>query len=268
MALPRQHKGAPRKGAPFAFWLSLCLFLASSWASAAPQCGIERSDDTVTVTYVYDGDTVKLNDGRKIRFIGINTPEINHRGGEPEPFAQAARKRLQQLLGKGRQLRLRYGRERHDRYGRALAHPYLKDGRSLNALLLQQGLATTLVVPPNTWNYGCYQGVEQKARRQRIGLWSLPRYHVTPLSSLYQGAEGYHLIRAKIIHVGESRRSIWLDLNGPAALRIPRADLQYFHEIDLDNLAGKEVVARGWWHADKKGHWRMTLRHPAALALQ
>jgi len=233
--------------------------------AATPQCGIERGGETVTVSYVYDGDTVKLADGRKIRFIGINTPEINHRGGESEPFAKAARKRLQQLLADGMQLRLRYGKERHDRYGRTLAHPYLKDGRSINAQLLLQGLATTLVVPPNTGNLDCYHEVEQQARREEKGIWSLPRYRIGSIASLRSGAEGYHLIRAKIIHVGESQRSVWLDLDGPAALRIARADLQYFSGMDMHALVGKEVVARGWWHRDKAGRWHMTVRHPAAL---
>lgn len=265
MALPWQHKGAPRKGAPFAFGLALlCLLLP--WVAEATECGLQRSDETVVVSYVYDGDTVKLTDGRKIRFIGINTPEINHRGGTSEPFAKAARKRLQQLLDTaGKQLQLRYGQERHDRYGRTLAHPYLQDGRSINTLLLQQGLATTLVIPPNTWNLTCYQGVEERARRQGLGIWSLPRYQPIPLAALYKGAEGYHIVRAEIEHVGESRHSVWLDLNGPGALRIPRADLHYFDDVDVHALVGKEVVARGWWHRDKKGRWRMTLRHPAAL---
>jgi micrococcal nuclease len=267
MAVQRQHKGASRWGAPFAFGLALFLFLALPLPVPAAECPLEHSDETVTVDYVYDGDTVKLDDGRRIRFIGINTPEIDHDGGQSEPYALAARERLQQLLAKGKRLQLRYGRERHDRYGRTLAHPYLADGRSINTLLLQEGLATTLVVPPNTWNQGCYHAVEQQARQQGAGLWSLLRYRVTALASLEPGAEGYHIIRASVAHVGESRHSLWLDLDGPAALRIPRTDLRYFADWDLHALVGKTVVARGWLHFDK-GRWRMTVRHPAALERQ
>jgi len=263
MAVQRQHKGASHRDAPFAFGLAIYLLLVLPLSATAAGCALERSDETVTVSYVYDGDTVKLTDGRKIRFIGINTPEIAHDGGRSEPYAQSARKRLQQLLGEGR-LRLRYGSERHDRYGRTLAHPYLEDGRSINTLLLQEGLATTLVVPPNTWNQGCYHTVEQQARQRGLGVWSLPRYQVTPIAELRAGEEGYRIISGRVARVAESRRSLWLELEGPLALRIPREDLPYFARWNLQGLPGKTLVVRGWLHFDK-GKWRMTVHHPAAL---
>jgi len=264
MAVQRQRKGASHRGAPFAFWLVFFLQFSLSMAVVAAECPLDQSNETVTVSYIYDGDTVKLTDGRKVRFIGINTPEIDHKGNQSEPYAVAARQHLQQLLGEGMKLKLRYGSERHDHYGRTLAHPYLLDGRSLDVLLLRQGLATTLVVPPNIWNLECYNNIEQEARQRGMGVWSLPQYQVTPLSSLANGTEGYRIVRAKVVHVGESRKSLWIDLDGPAALRIPRKDLHYFSEKQLEALVGKSVVARGWLHY-QKGRWRMTIRHPGSL---
>ena len=270
MAVMRQQKGAPHKGALFALWgYRLYLFLVfalSQQALALGGCPLEKADATAGVSYVYDGDTVKLSDGRKLRFVGINTPEIDHDGGPSEPFSQAAHNRVQQLIGSG-QLRFRYGRERHDRYGRLLGHPYLADGRSLNVLLLQEGLATTLVVPPNTWNQECYQSVEQQAREKGLGIWSLPRYRIISPGELSKGEKGYRLVGSVLEHVAESRNSIWLEMEGRMALRIARKDLPYFADWDFEALVGRRLVARGWprFH---KGKWRMTLRHPAALELQ
>jgi hypothetical protein len=48
------------------------------------------------------------------------------------------------------------------------------------------------------------------------------------------------------------------------ALRIPRKDLPYFAGLDLEAMAGRRILARGWPHYHK-GKWRMTVRHPAAL---
>jgi endonuclease YncB( thermonuclease family) len=262
MAVQRQRKGASHRGAPFA--LGLALFLLLALPARATQCDLAQDGDAVSVAYVYDGDTVRLNDGRKVRFIGINTPEIDHDGGRSEPYAHAARRRLQQLLGEEERLLLRYGNERHDRYGRTLAHPYLEDGRSVNALLLQAGLATTLVVPPNVTNHHCYHAVETRARQQGLGVWSLPRYQVRTVDSLKDGEEGYRLISGTVTRVAESRRSLWIELEGPLALRIPRRDLRYFAESDLQGMAGAALVARGWLHFDQ-GRWRMTVRHPAAI---
>lgn len=269
MAVIRQHKGAPHRGAPFALWrgvLPLLFLVQPLQGLAEVDCSLQRADADVTVSYVYDGDTVKLGDGRKLRFIGINTPEINHDGGPSEPYSQAARKRLQQLLGDGR-IRVRYGKEHHDRYGRLLGHPYLADGRSINALLLKEGLATTLVVPPNTWNLACYQAVERQARDSGLGIWSLPRYRTVGPGDLGKGEPGYRLVGGELTQVRESRNSIWLELDGPMALRIPRKDLPYFAAWDLKALVGREVVARGWPHFHQ-GKWRMTVRHPASLEIR
>lgn len=228
-------------------------------------CSTDRADVSLAVSYVYDGDTVKLNDGRKVRFIGINTPEIDHDGGLSEPFAHEARKRVLQLIGDS-PIRLRYGKERHDRYGRVLAHPYLSDGRSINVLLLQEGLATTLVVPPNTWNYACYQAVEQRARERGLGIWSLPRYRPVSPDMLPKDRPGFRLVKGTIEQVVESRHSIWLEMAGPMALRIPRNDLPNFSGWKLDDLVGRRIMARGWPNY-RNGKWRMSLRHPAAMEI-
>lgn len=268
MAVMRQHKGAPHRGAPFALWLSyftLIVLALPRQGLAQSDCLLDRPDSVVTVSYVYDGDTVKLGDGRKLRFIGINTPEIDHDGGVSEPFSQAARKRVQQLV-EGSRIQLRYGSESHDRYGRLLGHPYLTDGRSLNVLLLQEGLATTLVVPPNIWNYECYQAVERQAREKGVGIWSHPRYQVVGPTELRKGQQGYRLVGSVLEQVMESRNSIWLELQGPMALRIPRKDLSNFAAWDLHAMVGRRVLARGWAHFHE-GKWRMTIRHPAALEI-
>jgi len=264
MAVMRQHKGALHRSAPFALWrLLLPLLLLGAAQPAGAECPTGRVDAEVAVSYVYDGDTVRLDGGTRLRFIGINTPEIDHEGGRSEPYAMAARKRVQQLLDDGR-LRIRYGVERRDRYGRLLGHPYLADGRSLNVLLLQEGLATTLVVPPNTWNHECYQAAEKRARAARTGIWSVERYRPVTPERLGKGGQGFRLVAAVVEEVLESRNSVWLELEGPMALRIPREDLPQFSGMELKALAGQRIVARGWPHYHK-GKWRMTVRHPAAL---
>lgn len=257
------QRGVSRWGTPFALWL--LLLACSGPAVADVLCGSDRNDDRGTVAYVYDGDTLRLDDGRKVRIIGINTPELGHDGAPDEPLAELAREATRALAEKGTRVALRFGQERHDRYGRLLAHVYLPDGRSLEAELLARGLATTLVVPPNTWNLECYAQVEKRARAQGKGIWGLPRYE--PISSRgLKKAEGYHLVRGRVTRVGESRSSIWLNLEGSVALRIPRRDLEEFTSFDPRALTGREVLARGWLH-ERKGELRMTVRHPAALEI-
>lgn len=262
MAVQRLVEGAFRKGAPFAFLQALFFLIALAPAGA---CELDRADLRATVAYVYDGDTFKLNDGRKVRFIGINTPEIDHDGGPSEPYARAARQRLQQLLDGGEVL-LRFGSERHDRYGRLLAHPYLADGRSLSRLLLEEGLAAAVAIPPNLWQNDCYLSAERSARAAKRGLWRQNSF-VRQSRSLRRGDEGFALLRGRIEEVDESRNSLWLELEGNVALRIPKSALHYFDGFEPRQLAGRSVEARGWL-TYYKGKWRMSVRHPNALELR
>ena len=155
----------------------LCLCLPPL-AAASDDCIPERFDETVIVDHVYDGDTVRLTDGRRLRLIGLDTPEIFHDGRKAEPFAKAARSALVALLAQsGHQLHLAYDRERIDKYGRTLAHAYIVNGQPLSVgiELLVKGYAKTLFVPPNDRFAGCYRAAESRAREARAGLWGSTR---------------------------------------------------------------------------------------------
>ncbi len=213
---------------------------------------------------VYDGDTVELSDGRKLRLIGMDTPEIGHGHKPSQPLAQAATDALRKLLATSPRLHLRYDAEPHDRYKRMLAHIFLHNGTSVTAALLEQGLATTLVIPPNVWNLACYQAAERRARTARRGIWSLPAYQPIDATALPAKAAGFHIIQGRVLRVGKSRKSIWLNLAGDVALRIAREDLPYFKGYDLERMENHKVLARGWLHPQKSGPV-MRIRHPAAL---
>jgi endonuclease YncB( thermonuclease family) len=241
------------------------LVLAACAGNATEQgCAADRTDERARVETIYDGDTVRLADGRKLRLIGLDTPEIGRNGEASQPYAEQARTTLQGLLAGHQFIRLRYDAERQDRHQRTLAHAYLEDGRSVTALLIEQGLATSLAVPPDLWNHTCYQAAEKRARAARRGIWSLPSYQPIESTALAPGAEGFHLIRGRVTRVSESRRSVWLTLEGGIALRIARDDLHYFTTPPAQ-LRGRTLTARGWPHADKAGRLIVNLRHPAAL---
>ena len=260
-------KGVP-VGRPFCllkyqFWLIFAFIYFLPFSLYAQTCGPDRVDEKVQYTYVYDGDTIELKDGRKLRFIGINTPEIGHNESPPQPYAVKARKVLISLLAHNKTLQLRFDAERHDKYNRLLAHVFLSDGSSVAARLLEQGLATTLVIPPNVWNQTCYSEIEHKAMAQKKGLWSLPEYQPVDAAKLTSN-HGYQIVRGRVKRIGKSKKSIWLNLNRRVALRIDKKDLIYFNTIDFDHLKNHNIIARGWIHSNK-GELNMRIHHPAAL---
>lgn len=228
-------------------------------------------DESVAVARVVDGDTLRLRDGRSVRLIGINTPEIGRKGKVSEPLAEAARDALQALLGKNATVGLRFDRERQDRYGRLLAHVYLADDRSVEAALLTAGLAAQIVVPPNVGQLDCYRAAENAARRAGKGVWQ-NIYRPLPVKDVSRKARGFRIIRGRVTQVGESRRSLWLNFrprpgDGPregVAVRIAREDLQWFTGEPPQLLRGKTIIVRGWMSPYKKQSV-MRLRHPASM---
>lgn len=266
-------KRASRWGALFI----ACLLFTSP--SLARECPADRIHETVTVEKVVDGDTLKLTDGRLVRLIGINTPEKARKELPAEPFAKQATLAVELLLSDAERegglsaVGLQYDAERKDRHGRTLAHVYLQDGRSVQANLLSNGLAAHIVVPPNLTNRKCYRDAELEAKEAEDGVWS-SLYRPIPVESLPRDTKGFRIISGRVINVGESRRSIWLNFprrpgerkREGIAVRISRKDLAYFKQWQPQNLKNKTIIVRGWLYPYKK-QLVMQVRHPSSIEI-
>ncbi len=266
MSLPNCRKRASIVDALFYFSVCCLLFIPSTASVASSACLAGQSDEQVRIKYVHDGDTVLLADGRKLRIIGINTPELGRDKQPAEPLAEQARDELRHLLGKTAQVRLRYGIEKTDRYGRQLAHLFLDNGQNISEWLLQQGLAISLTVPPNIWQAECYQQAEQQARRQQKGLWSKKYFRLQYADKLPDTTRGFQIIRGRVERIGHSRSTTWINFNQQFALRILQEDLDYFKGTDFEKLIGKQLEVRGWVQYYKH-QLRMRIRHPAAMRI-
>ncbi len=198
------------------------------------------------------------------RLIGINTPEFGRDGKPDEPFAQEAQRAARNFVERGgRRIGLRHGSERRDRYGRVLAHPYLPDGRNLTRLLLERGHGLRVTVPPNVHHYRCYDRAEKGARAAGRGVWSGSWYRGTPAADLPRDAGGFAVVSGRIRRVGESERAFYLELDG-LTLRLAKADLPYFDDMDPNARDGQRLRVRGWiYRVDDEA--RMNLRHPASV---
>lgn len=220
-----------------------------AWLIALPlkadPCAPVGAGSDVAARFVIDGDTLELDDGRRVRLLGIDTPEIGRRGEPSEPFAQAARKRLEALASEPG-LRLHVGEDPRDRYGRTLAHLFVADGGNIEALLLEEGLGFALVVPPNDQMIACHGTAERRARSAGRGVWA--RSPVVPAREVRAG--GFTLISGRIASVNEGGGHLWLDLDGPVTLRIGREERHAFTHMlsgqPLERWVGRQVQARGW----------------------
>lgn len=124
------------------------------------------------VREVIDGDTivVELPGGavEHVRYIGVDTPESTP--DQPlECFGHEAAEENRRLVGE-RLVRLRFGPERRDDYGRLLAYVEAR-GQFVNAELVARGFARTLTISPNDARAPLLRSLEAQAGRAAIGLW-------------------------------------------------------------------------------------------------
>jgi micrococcal nuclease len=126
--------------------------------------------ESVRVKYINDGDTVQLADGRSVRYIGVNAPEIDHARQAAQPFGLEARA-LNAALVANQTVRLEYDLERLDDYGRSLAYVFLRDGSMVNEKLLQSGLAFCLFKLPNIKYENRLLAAQRAAMQAERGMW-------------------------------------------------------------------------------------------------
>jgi micrococcal nuclease len=258
MATGHRLKKAPQVGA---FFISLV------WASAAftHSCEPQGAVHPVQVRYVHDGDSVVLDDNRRIRLIGVNAPEIAHEDRPTEALAIEARDHLRRLLLKaGNRAKLVYGEQRKDRHGRHLAHLWLLDGSNLAAELLREGLGWAVAVPPNVRYIDCYAEAEGKAHSASRGVWEHADHEAKESQDLSPRDDGFQRVRGRVTRINQGGGATWINLNGRFALRIPDQDIGWFTAPPDGSWLGRYLEVRGWVYR-RKGELRMTVPHPAAI---
>lgn len=150
--------------------IPLLIFAAAH--SVAKSESLPRKAHVQRVSHVIDGDTIILENGRHVRYIGIDCPEVAHARSEKksEPFGKAAEKRNRKLVD-GKTVRLEYDQEKTDRYGRALAYVFLSNGIFVNDLLVEEGLAHCLYDRKNTRFAEMFLKSQHNAMSSGKGVW-------------------------------------------------------------------------------------------------
>jgi endonuclease YncB( thermonuclease family) len=251
--------------------LAGAFFVSVIWLSGAQAfCPAPAGLASVTVQRVVDGDTLRLSDGRSVRMIGLNTPELGRQGRSDEPFAVAARKRLQALVdASGGRVGLRPGKQAKDHYGRTLAHIYSTSGANLEAQMLADGLGFQVAVAPNVDLVACQQAAERSARKAGLGLW-----RQSPVLKAEQiQRSGFAVISGRVSKVQRNRGGIWIELQDSLVLRVAPNLVGQFDNARLQALKGKQIEARGWivdrsWRGglqSGQSRWLLPLTDPSML---
>lgn len=166
---------------------------------------------------VIDGDTFKLADGRSVRLVGLNAPEVASPYHAAEPFGREAANIMQTLLGKNR-VRVDASTIQTDRYNRLLADVYLPDGRWLNGELVAAGAAHVYTFADSaTADGGARAGkliaLENQARAAKRGLWALKDWQPLDAHSAFapQDIGRYRVVEGTVANVATVRGDIYLN---------------------------------------------------------
>jgi micrococcal nuclease len=155
----------------------------SSEAKFSLPFGKANNYDNIRVERVVDGDTLRLENGERVRLIGIDTPEMHEsdklyrdsqKTGQDVKVIQALGQRAYNFtrdLVEGKRVRLEFDVEKRDKYQRLLAYIYLKDGTFVNAEIVKHGYASLMTYPPNIKYVDTFKQLYQEARKNNRGLW-------------------------------------------------------------------------------------------------
>jgi len=243
------------------FWLLLLSLMAAMPAQAGTLSWISDSR-WVTVAKVYDGDTFQTRRGEKVRFLNLNTPEIQHRDSQAQVGGDVAKKALTALI-LGKQVRLRLDQEKKDKYGRTLAQVWMRDGVWVNAWLLNQGYAHLYNFEPNSRWAKKLAKEEDKARQKHLGIWKTSRFRLIQATRVSHKNIGQYRVVKGLVKENFNKKK-WVFYMGKLRISIPRAYRQYFHQA-LHLEKNKRVMVHGRIRISRKGQLFLSLHSPFDL---
>lgn len=248
----------------------------SSVSVAAMACEQLRIEQGGIVTAVTDGDTVILDDGRVIRMIGIQAPKLplDRPDFETWPLAPEARAALE-TLALGQPVRLGFGGEQVDRYGRVLAHVFIDgpDGEIwAQRAMIGLGLARVYSFPDNRACLDLLFAAEGRARLGRLGIWTDPYYSIRAADQpgeLLARAGRYELVEGRILLAEKTGGRVYLNFGRfwkedfTAVIEAPA--LRLFAEAGIDPLVLENALVRirGW--VDDRDGPRIEVTHPEQI---
>jgi micrococcal nuclease len=141
--------------------LLLIIWIAAILAGCTPV-----TEGQALVVRVIDGDTIEIAGGARVRYIGIDTPEVYP---ETEYYGTEARERNMEMV-EGKMVILEKDVSDKDRYGRLLRYIYV-DGVFVNAELVRLGYASAVSYPPDIKYKELFNQLEGEAKEAGIGLW-------------------------------------------------------------------------------------------------
>lgn len=235
-------------------WVVLAVFGQQAYGEplGVPDVGL-RAGDAAKVVSVADGDTLSLEDGRTVRLVGLQAPKLplGRHGFRPWPYSTRSKVALEALV-KGRLVRLYFGGDQTDRWGRKLAHLERDDGLWIQGEMLRLGLARVYSFADNRTAVAEMLAIERAARDARRAIWSHPFYALREPAETSQHLNSFQIVEGRVLAAANVKGNVYLnfdeDWHTDFTIRIPRKIRRLFEKQGIDPILfqGKLVRVRGW----------------------
>ncbi|WP_299805401.1 thermonuclease family protein [uncultured Shewanella sp.] len=248
--------------------LAVILLALQAFTLQASQCIPTQFDETVTLDYVNDGDTLTLTDGRLLRLIGIDSPEIDFKFPIlSQPYANSAKEYLSDRIKPGQTLLLAFDKRRLDPFGRTLAYVYTKELQHLQELMLANGYAKARVYQ-NDYFWHCLSQIEQVARENQVGLWGLKDYQARSTDALSRNDTNKWLEVGGVVTGYERKgQNFELNIDNNLVVMMSQQDIGKFSNILTLDLLGTGVIVRGELYFSY-GKYRLNATHPSQITMK
>lgn len=149
----------------------------TKFESESSSSSVFNNGTALFVSRIVDGDTIELSNGKKVRYIGMDTPEIVDPRKPVQCFGREAARRNKELV-EGNAVRLEKDVSEVDKYGRLLRYVYLPAASAtgteifVNLELIKEGYATAFTYPPDVKHAKEFKSAEIEARNAKRGMWS------------------------------------------------------------------------------------------------
>jgi micrococcal nuclease len=200
------------------------------------------------VDRVIDGDTIGLQNGDRVRYIGIDTPEVVDPRKPVQCFGVEAARRNKELV-EGKSVRLEKDVSDRDKYGRLLRYVYLQDGTFVNLELIKEGYAAASIFPPDVKYADVFNAAEKEARGLKRGLWNSCPLFGSPATSAVSSAAAGSEVATSGNNICVIKGNI--SSGGEKIYHLPGC--AYYDKTRIDEARGErwfcseaEAIAAGW----------------------
>lgn len=174
-------------------------------------CSPSYDYSKIKVAEVIDGDTVRLTNGRLLRYIGIDTPEMRLKENNrfiyhPQPYALEAKKANEKLV-RNKFVRVEFDVEKTDVYGRLLGYCFV-DNVFINAKLVEDGFAVIYTIPPNVKYTDFFVLLQKQARQNKRGLWGA--YELIDHAQASSHLNQIRTIKGRVAYARKTKKCILL----------------------------------------------------------